>query len=156
VGRVWPRHGHRARPLNSVVMRRHSALGALLLCMNIGAWAKCPYRPCYAVTFDTLQCTAENEVNDTFPGAHLRIKPSKIREVACGPTYPMRPDNETSERVANTSDYFYHLYSPDPCASFRNRSVTMFLEFECCDTVPAEGACAKKVQTLKDLPPWAQ
>ena len=138
-------------------MRRHSIVVAVLTVATQGAMAKCPYSPCFAITFDTLECIDENEINDSFPGARLKIKPLKIREVACGPDYPLLlKDKEPPAQVAKASEYFYHLYSRDPCGSFRNRPVTMFLERECCDTVPATGACAKNVQSLKDLPPWAQ
>ena len=137
-------------------MRRHSIVVAVLFAAQ-AAVAKCPYSPCYAITFDTLECVAENDINDSFPGARLKIKPLKVREVACGPDYSLLlKNNDIPEQVAKTSEYFYHLYSRDSCGAFRGRTVTMFLERECCDTVPATGACAKRVQSLKDLPPWAQ
>ncbi len=138
-------------------MRRHSIVVAAALFAAQVAAAKCPYSACYAITFDTLECVVENDINDSFPGARLKIKPLKIREVACGPDYPLLlKDKEIPGQVEKATEYFYQLYSRDSCGPFRGKSVTMFLERECCDTTPATGACAKRVPTLKDLPPWAQ
>lgn len=121
------------------------------------AAAACIYTPCFAITFETLECKAEDDINDIFRGARLKIKPRRIREVACDPDHPdLSNDKARFAQVEKSSEYFYHLDSRDSCAVFRGKRPTLFLQRECCDTLPAEGACAKGVQTLKDLPPWAQ
>jgi hypothetical protein len=119
--------------------------------------AKCPPSPCYAITFETTTCVPNIDVEESFPGARLSIKPLGIREVSCIPEARLflKP-GEVPTRIAELKDYYYQVWSHQPCRPFGAKPVTLFLSARCCDTKPHKGECTVKTPVLKDLPPWAQ
>lgn len=115
------------------------------------AGASCPARSCFAITFETLGCKAENDVNNRYPGARLTVKPLELKEVACDPDARLRNDAPP----AAATEYYYQVWSGDPCRAF-GKPVTLFIPDRCCDTIPLTDSCTIKERVLQDLPPWAQ
>lgn len=134
----------------------HSPAFAALLALSEIAGASCVRQPCYALTFETLSCKAETDVENRYPGARITVKPLRLREVACMPDYPLLLNSQPPPTdVVTATNYYYHVWSHEPCLAFR-KPVTLFVSDRCCDVVPPSGECTIKEPVLKDLPPWAQ